>query len=86
MPSKNIVIQALSADLMLLCSLTWTIVYLLFIFFPHIFFLYIVKNSNCAAYNKSVEVAQGLTTFLNLVYLGLKGGRGIWAEISERVG
>jgi hypothetical protein len=34
----------------------------------------IVTHSNCAAFNKSVEVAQGLTTFLNLVYLGLIGG------------
>ncbi len=60
-------------------------------FFLHFFFflvnavMYIVTNSNCAAFNKSVEVAQGLTTFLNLVYLGLKGGWGIGAEISERV-
>jgi hypothetical protein len=36
----------------------------------------IVTHSNCAAFNKSVEVAQGLTTFLNLVYLGLIGGWG----------
>ncbi len=40
----------------------------------------IVTYSNCAIFNKSVEVAQGLTTFLNLVYLGLKGGWGIWAN------
>ncbi len=50
-----------------------------FVFFFQHFFrieaMYIVSYSNCAAYNKSVEVAQGLTTFLNLVYLGLKGGR-----------
>ena len=39
--------------------------------------MYIISNSNCAAFNKSVEVAQGLTTFLNLVYLGLIGGWGI---------
>ncbi len=39
-----------------------------------------VTNSNCATSNKSVKVAQGLTTFLNLVYLGLKGGWGKWAN------
>jgi hypothetical protein len=46
-------------------------------FFTYSFFfaLYIVKNSNCASLNKSVEVVQGLTTSLNLVYLGFKGGR-----------
>ena len=46
-------------------------------FFSTLFFfsLYIVENSNCASFNKSVEVVQGLTTFLNLVYLGFKGGR-----------
>jgi hypothetical protein len=59
-----------------------------FICFVNIFFsvtaMYIISNSNCAAFNKSVEVAQGLTTFFNLVYLGFKGGRGKWAEISER--
>jgi hypothetical protein len=42
--------------------------------------MYIISNSNCAAFNKSVEVAQGLTTFFYLVYLGFKGGRGKWAE------
>jgi hypothetical protein len=40
----------------------------------------IVTHSNCAAFNKSVEVAQGLTTFLNLVYLGLIGGWGTGAN------
>ncbi len=69
---------------MLLCSLTDLGQLCIHDFF-YIFFWYIVTNSNCAAFDKSVEVAQGLTTFLNLVYLGLKGGRGIWAEISERV-
>ncbi len=58
-------------------------------FFLHFFLvnavMNIVTNSNCAAFNKSVEVAQGLTTSLNLVYLGLKGGWGTGAEISERV-
>jgi hypothetical protein len=46
--------------------------------------MYIISYSSCAALNKSVEVAQGLTTFFNLVYLGFKGGRGKWAKISER--
>jgi len=44
----------------------------------------IVISSNCATFNKSVEVAQGLTTFLNLVYLGLKGGWGKWANYECR--
>ncbi len=75
---------------MLLCSLTGLgqlCIHDFFLFFLTFFLvkaMYIVSNSNCAAFNKSVEVAQGLTTFLNLVYLGLKGGRGKWAEISER--
>jgi hypothetical protein len=69
---------------MLLCSLSDLGQLYIHDFFCTLFFLvkamYIVKNSNCAAFDKSVEVAQGLTTFLNLVYLGLKGGRVIWAE------
>jgi hypothetical protein len=38
--------------------------------------MYIVTNSNCAAFNKSVEVAQGLTTFFEFSVLGVERGVG----------
>ena len=45
--------------------------------------MYRISYSSCVALNKSVEVAQGLTTFFNLVYLGLKGG---WETVENKNG
>ncbi len=48
--------------------------------------MYIISYSSCAALNKSVEVAQGLTTFFNLVYLGVKRGEGKMGENLGTIG
>jgi hypothetical protein len=47
-----------------------------------------VKRTGCrlsipCRFNESVKVAQGLATFLNLVYLGLKGG---WETLANKNG
>jgi len=40
----------------------------------------IIMYSNCAAFDKSVEVAQGLTTFFEFSVLGVERGVGKGGE------
>jgi hypothetical protein len=92
MLSKNIVIQAqigrFKCCYVARLALDKCVSMIFFPFIVNIFFpvtaMYRISYSSCVALNKSVEVAQGLTTFFNLVYLGFRGGRGKWAKISER--